>query len=318
MILVTGNAGFIGFHLTKTLLEKGHEVAGIDAVNNYYDPALKEKRLEILSRYPGFHFHRIDLCNLEEVSVVFNKYSPDRVCHLAAQAGVRYSLTHPFAYQKSNNEGFLNVLELSRHQKVNNFVYASSSSVYGSNTKLPFSESDPVDHPISLYAATKRSNELVAHCYSHLFNIPTSGLRFFTVYGPWGRPDMALFLFTRSILEGKPIDVFNNGKMKRNFTYVDDVVDGIIRVLDNPRPYELYNIGNSRAEELLDFISVIEKHLGRKATLNMLPMQPGDVPATVADISKMRALGFEPRTDVQEGVGKFVEWYLEYFGGKGR
>ncbi|MDR0305927.1 MAG: NAD-dependent epimerase/dehydratase family protein [Chitinispirillales bacterium] len=310
MILVTGNAGFIGFHLTKALLDKGVEVAGIDSVNDYYDPSLKEKRLDILSKYKKFYFHRLDLCDYEGCSEVFSKYKPEKVCHLAAQAGVRYSLSHPFAYQKSNNEGFLNIIELGRHGRVKNFVYASSSSVYGANKKLPFSESDPVDHPISLYAATKRSNELVAHCYSHLFGLPASGLRFFTVYGPWGRPDMALFLFTRSILEGKPIDVFNNGGMKRNFTYIDDVVDGIIRVLDNPLPYELYNIGNNRAEQLLDFISVIEKCLDKKAQYNFLPMQPGDVPATVADISKMRALGFEPATDIGVGIKRFVEWYL--------
>jgi len=313
MVLVTGNAGFIGFHLTKRLLDEGVEVAGIDSVNNYYDPSLKEKRLEILSGYKKFYFHRLDLCDYGGCSKIFSKYKPERVCHLAAQAGVRYSLSHPFAYQKSNNEGFLNMIELARHGGVKNFVYASSSSVYGANKKLPFSEDDPVDHPISLYAATKRSNELTAHCYSHLFGLPASGLRFFTVYGPWGRPDMALFLFTQSIIQGKPIDVFNNGDMKRNFTYIDDVVDGIIKTLDNPRPYELYNIGNSRAEQLLDFIGVIEKCLDKKAQLNFLPMQPGDVPATVADITKMRALGYEPRTNIDEGIKRFVEWYLTIY-----
>jgi len=313
MILVTGNAGFIGFHLTKRLLDEGMEVAGIDSVNNYYDPSLKEKRLNILNKYKNFHFHRIDLCDYDECAKVFEEYKPKKVCHLAAQAGVRYSLTHPSAYQKSNNEGFLNIIELARHNNgIENFVYASSSSVYGANKKLPFSESDPVDQPISLYAATKRSNELTAHCYSHLFSLPTSGLRFFTVYGPWGRPDMALFLFTKSILEGRPIDVFNNGDMKRNFTYIDDVVEGIVRVLNNPKPYELYNIGNNRAEQLLDFISVIEKCLDKKAVLNFLPMQPGDVPATVADISKIGALGFEPKTDIGKGIKQFVDWYLEF------
>lgn len=313
MILVTGNAGFIGFHLTRTLLDKGVEVAGIDSVNDYYDPTLKEKRLELLGGYKNFHFHRLDLCDYEGCKEVFSEFKPQKVCHLAAQAGVRYSLSHPFAYQKSNNEGFLNMLELARHHEVKNFVYASSSSVYGANTKLPFSENDPVDNPISLYAATKRSNELTAYCYSHLFKLPTSGLRFFTVYGPWGRPDMALFLFTKAILEGKPIDVFNHGKMKRNFTYVDDVVDGIMKVLDNPRPCEVYNIGNNKAEELLDFIRVIEEKLKKKATLNMMPMQPGDVPATVADISKMKKLGFEPRTNIEEGISRFVDWYVEYY-----
>lgn len=313
MVLVTGNAGFIGFHLTKSLLDRGEEVVGVDSVNDYYDQSLKEKRLELLSGYKNFHFHRVDLCDYEGCSGIFSEYRPRRVCHLAAQAGVRYSLSHPFVYQKSNNEGFLNMLELSRHGKVENFVYASSSSVYGANTKLPFSESDPVDRPISLYAATKRSNELTAHCYSRLFGIPSSGLRFFTVYGPWGRPDMALFLFTKSILRGEPIDVFNNGDMKRNFTYIDDVVDGVIKALDNPRECELYNIGNGRAEQLLDFIGVIEKCLGKKAKYNFLPMQPGDVPATVADISKMRALGFEPKTNIEEGIKKFVDWYVDYY-----
>jgi UDP-glucuronate 4-epimerase len=313
MVLVTGNAGFIGFHLTKSLLDRGEEVVGVDSVNDYYDQSLKEKRLELLSGYKNFHFHRVDLCDYEGCSGIFSEYRPRRVCHLAAQAGMRYSLSHPFVYQKSNNEGFLNMLELSRHGKVENFVYASSSSVYGANTKLPFSESDPVDRPISLYAATKRSNELTAHCYSRLFGIPSSGLRFFTVYGPWGRPDMALFLFTKSILRGEPIDVFNNGDMKRNFTYIDDVVDGVIKALDNPRECELYNIGNGRAEQLLDFIGVIEKCLGKKAKYNFLPMQPGDVPATVADISKMRALGFEPKTNIEEGIKKFVDWYVDYY-----
>jgi len=314
MILVTGSAGFIGFHLTKSLLERGEEIAGIDSVNDYYDPSLKEKRLELLSGYKNFHFHRLDLCDYDGCSKVFSEYRPERVCHLAAQAGVRYSLNHPFVYQKSNNEGFINILELCRHNNVTNFVYASSSSVYGANTKLPFSESDRVDHPISLYAATKRANELTAYSYSRLFGIPSSGLRFFTVYGPWGRPDMALFLFTKSILRGEPIDVFNNGDMKRNFTYIDDIVDGVIKTLDNPRGYELYNIGNSRGERLLDFIGVIEKCLGKKAKYNFLPMQPGDLPATVADISKIRTLGFEPKMNIEEGIKKFVEWYVGYYG----
>ena len=258
MILVTGSAGFIGFHLTRRLLTEGNEVIGIDNVNSYYDPELKNNRLTQLQSFSNFHFYKIDICDFEALETVFKKHKPQLICHLAAQAGVRYSLTHPFTYQKSNNEGFLNILEISRHSGVKNFVYASSSSVYGKNTKLPFSESDPVDQPISLYAATKRANELTAYCYSHLFDIPCSGLRFFTVYGPWGRPDMALFLFTRSILENKPIQIFNNGKMMRNFTYVDDIVDGIIRVLNNPAPYEIYNIGNSKAENLLDFIEEIE------------------------------------------------------------
>jgi UDP-glucuronate 4-epimerase len=226
---------------------------------------------------------------------------------------VRYSLTHPFVYQKSNNEGFLNILEMARKHSVHNFVYASSSSVYGSNTKLPFSESDRTDTPISLYAATKKANEVTAHCYSHLYGIPCSGLRFFTVYGPWGRPDMALFMFTKNILSGQTIDVFNNGKMKRNFTYIDDIVEGIVITLNNPVPYEVYNIGNSRAEELMDFIGEIEKNVSKKAIINYLPMQPGDVPATVADISKLQQLGYNPRTNIDEGIKKFVEWYREYY-----
>jgi len=313
MILVTGVAGFIGYHLCTRLANEGLEVAGIDIVNDYYDPALKQARLARLNGNRHFHFHKVDLCDFEGMEKIFKEYSPDLVCHLAAQAGVRYSLTHPFVYQKSNNEGFLNILELTRRGNVKNLVYASSSSVYGTNTRLPFSEEDPVDHPISLYAATKRSNELTAHCYSHLFGIPCSGLRFFTVYGPWGRPDMALFLFTSSILQDKPIDVFNEGRMMRNFTYIDDIVEGIVRVLDNPRPYELYNIGNSRAENLMDFIHEIEKVIGKKAKIHYLPMQPGDVPATMADITKIRKLGYEPRTNIDAGIRKFVEWYRKYY-----
>lgn len=314
MIIVTGAAGFIGYHLARSLLDDGIEVTGVDNVNQYYDPALKQARLDILSNYDAFEFHKLDLCDYEGLKAVFAKASAARICHLAAQAGVRYSLTDPFAYQKSNNEGFLNILHLAKEHRVENFVYASSSSVYGGNTKLPFCETDPVDHPISLYAATKRSNELVAHCYSHLFGLPCSGLRFFTVYGPWGRPDMALFKFTKAILENAPIDVYNHGNMRRNFTYVDDVVRGIRITLDNPVPYELYNIGNNRAENLMTFIETIERMLGKEAEKNFLPMQPGDVPATVADISKLQALGFEPRTDIDAGVERFVAWYREYYG----
>ena len=250
MILVTGSAGFIGYHLTNRLLAEGNDVIGIDNINSYYDPQLKNARLRRLQSFPGFHFYKVDICDYSAMENVFKTHGPRLICHLAAQAGVRYSLSHPFTYQKSNNEGFLNILELSRHYGVDNFVFASSSSVYGKNTKLPFSESDPVDHPISLYAATKRANELTAYCYSHLYGIPCSGLRFFTVYGPWGRPDMALFLFTRSILENEPVQIFNNGNMKRNFTYIEDIVDGIVRVLNKPNPYEIYNIGNGKAENL--------------------------------------------------------------------
>jgi UDP-glucuronate 4-epimerase len=313
MVFLTGAAGFIGFHVSKKLLETGNEVIGIDNMNDYYDPALKEARLSLLSKYSNFKFYKIDLCDFDGLKSIFDKFNPQLICHLAAQAGVRYSITNPFAYQKSNSEGFLNIIELSKNYKVSNFVYASSSSVYGNNTKLPFSESDPVDHPISLYAATKRANELTAHCYSHLFGIPCSGLRFFTVYGPWGRPDMALFMFTKAILEGKPIQVFNNGKMMRNFTFIDDIVDGVIRVLETPKPYEIYNIGNNRAENLLDFIKEIETNLGKKAQMQFCPIQPGDVPATVADINKICSIGYEPKTNIDKGISQFVSWYKNYY-----
>ena len=313
MILVTGAAGFIGFHVVQELLSRGQEVIGIDSINEYYDPMLKQQRLKILAKDKNFIFEKIDLCDYDKLITLFKKHTPEKVCHLAAQAGVRYSVTHPFAYQKSNNEGFLNVLELSRNYQVSNFVYASSSSVYGSNTKLPFSETDPVDTPISLYAATKRSNELVAHSYSHLYNLPCSGLRFFTVYGPWGRPDMALFIFTKSIIDGTPIQIYNEGKMSRNFTYIDDIVDGVIRVLYKPKKYEIYNIGNSKAEKLLDFIEEIEINIGKKAVREYCPMQPGDVVATMADINKIKSLGYQPKTDIKEGIANFIKWYKSYY-----
>jgi UDP-glucuronate 4-epimerase len=313
MILITGAAGFIGFNLSKRLLSDGFEIIGIDNLNEYYDPSLKQNRLKILQNYKRFSFHNIDLSNYDALETLFKTNKIKKICHLAAQAGVRYSLTHPHVYQKSNGEGFLNILELARHYNVENFVYASSSSVYGKNTKIPFSETDPVEHPISIYAATKRSNELVAYSYSHLFGIPCSGLRFFTVYGPWGRPDMALFIFTKSIINNEPISVFNNGNMVRNFTYVDDIVDGIVRVLDTPLPYEIYNIGNSRAETLLDFINEIEKNLGKKAIRNYLPLQPGDVPNTIADIEKIKKLGYEPKTNIDIGIKNFITWYKEYY-----
>lgn len=312
MIMVTGAAGFIGYHVSKALCEQNVEVVGIDNVCDYYDPALKRARLNLLKDFHGFHFYEADICDYALLNSLFIKHPIAKVCHLAAQAGVRYSLTHPFAYQKSNNEGFLNVIECARHHHIKNFVFASSSSVYGSNTKMPFSESDRVDTPVSLYAATKRSNELVAHCYSRLYNLPCSGLRFFTVYGPWGRPDMALFIFTKAILEGKPIDVYNNGTMRRNFTYIDDIVKGVLLTLNAPVAYEIYNIGNSRAENLLDFIHEIERHCNKKAVMNFLPMQPGDVPETVADIIKLRKLGYDPSTNIDKGVQRFVEWYKAY------
>lgn len=314
MIIVTGCAGFIGYHLCSYLLaQKKHKIIGIDSVNEYYDPELKKARLSQLLPSPDFSFHKVDICDFESMEKIFACSNAEMVCHLAAQAGVRYSITHPFAYQKSNNEGFLNILELSRRYKVNNFVYASSSSVYGKNSKLPFSEDDPVDQPISLYAATKRSNELTAFCYNHLYKLNTSGLRFFTVYGPWGRPDMALFIFTKAIIENRPIEIFNNGKMLRNFTYIGDIVDGIVRVLNNPKPCEIYNIGNDRAENLLDFISEIECCIGKKAIRNYQPMQMGDVPSTVADIRKIQSLGYQPKTNIDKGIKNFINWYHDYY-----
>jgi UDP-glucuronate 4-epimerase len=313
MILLTGAAGFIGFHVALKLLDEGEEVVGIDNLNTYYDPLLKEARLAVLKQREGFHFYKTDICDYDALVSIASRYRFRAVCHLAAQAGVRYSLTHPFAYQKSNNEGFLCLIELARHHGVENFVYASSSSVYGGNTKLPFSESDRVDSPISLYAATKRSNELTAHCYSHLFGLNCSGLRFFTVYGPWGRPDMALFKFTKAILAGDPIEVYNQGKMTRNFTYIDDIVQGVCLTLANPVRNDIYNIGNSRAEDLLDFIHEIEKVCGKKAAITYLPLQAGDVPATVADIAKLAQLGYAPKTNIDVGIRNFIAWYRGYY-----
>lgn len=313
MICVTGAAGFIGFHVAQRLCEEGNEIVGIDNLNSYYDPSLKEARLKILEQCRGFHFYKMDICDFEGMCSIAKRHGVSTICHLAAQAGVRYSLSNPFAYQKSNNEGFMSVIEMARRYVAGNFVFASSSSVYGGNTKLPFSEEDRVDSPVSLYAATKRSNELTARCYSHLFGLNCTGLRFFTVYGPWGRPDMALFLFTKAILEGRPIEVFNQGKMKRNFTYIDDIVDGVLLALEHPAPYEIYNIGNSRAEELMDFVREIEKNLGKKAVINLKPMQPGDVAATIADIEKLSKLGYRPKTNIDVGIKKFIEWYRGYY-----
>ncbi len=299
-ILVTGSAGFIGFHLSKKLLEDGVEVIGYDSVNNYYDPTLKEARLKILQKFNNFTFYRKNLCDFDALELVFKNHSIKKVCNLAAQAGVRYSIINPFAYQKSNMEGFLNIIELSKRAKIENFVYASSSSVYGKNKKLPFSISDNVDHPISLYAASKKANELIAHTYSHLYELPTTGLRFFTVYGPYGRPDMALFIFTKKILAGDPIEVYNHGNMKRDFTYIDDIVNGVISALNHPFDYEVFNLGNHRSENLMDFIGLIEKNLHKKAEINFQPIQPGDVPETFADIDHAREkLGFEPTTTIE-------------------
>lgn len=331
-ILVTGAAGFIGFHLAKRLLDRGDEVIGLDNLVPYYDVQLKKDRLAQLTDRPNFTFLPIDLSDRQAVADVFSQHRPQRVVNLAAQAGVRYSLQNPHAYVDANLVGFVNVLEGCRHHDVEHLVYASSSSVYGANTTFPFSIHDNVDHPLSLYAATKKSNELMAHTYSHLFGIPTTGLRFFTVYGPWGRPDMALFVFTKCILEDRPIDVFNEGKMQRDFTYIDDIVEGVLRVTDtiaqpNPQwtgdapdpgtsaaPYRVYNIGNNQPVELLYFIEVLERCLGKKAQKNMLPMQPGDVPRTAADVDALaEAVGFRPNTPIEEGIARFVDWYRNYY-----
>jgi UDP-glucuronate 4-epimerase len=312
--LVTGAAGFIGFHLSQKLLENGNRVIGLDNLNPYYDVSLKKARLGRLKSHEGFLFKKADIEDLPQLKKIFQDQPIDRICNLAAQAGVRYSLIDPFSYQKSNLEGFLNLLEMAREHRVSNFVYASSSSVYGKNDTYPFSTEDRVETPVSLYGATKKANELMAHAYSHLFDIPCTGLRFFTVYGPWGRPDMALFLFAEAILKNKPIKVYNHGRMKRDFTYIDDIVDGTLAALDRPYPYEVFNLGNSKVIELMDFIRVIEEGLGKKAKKEMLPMQPGDVPETSADIQKSRdMLGFNPKTSIKEGVGKFLTWYREYY-----
>ncbi len=331
-ILVTGAAGFIGFHLARRLLDRGDTVVGLDNLNDYYDVTLKQARLAQLDGHPRFRFAKLDLADRAGMERLFADEHPRRVAHMAAQAGVRYSLTNPRAYVDSNLVGFTNVLEGCRHHRVEHLVYASSSSVYGANTKLPFSVHDNVDHPVSLYAATKKANELMAHTYSHLYGLPTTGLRFFTVYGPWGRPDMALFLFTRAILEGQPIDVYNHGQMRRDFTYIDDIIEGVVRVIDrlpapNPAwdgnapdpgtsraPYRLYNIGNHNSVELLHLIEVLENALGRRAERRLLPMQPGDVPATFADVDDLvRDVGFQPNTPIEVGVERFVKWYREFY-----
>lgn len=314
-MLVTGSAGFIGFHLSKRLLETGYAVVGVDNLNPYYDVNLKRARLDILKSHDNFSFYQSDIQDLQGLKDIFKEHRVTKICNLAAQAGVRYSLEDPFSYQKSNIEGFLNLLELARKYKVSNFVYASSSSVYGKNRKSPYSVEDRVDNPISLYAATKKANELMAHAYSHLFEIPCTGLRYFTVYGPWGRPDMALFLFTDAILKKRPINVYNYGEMRRDFTYIDDIIDGTIRAIERPVPYEIFNLGNSDSVALLDFIRVIEEELGQEAEKNMMPLQPGDVAETVADIRRSRELlGFNPRTPLREGIRKFISWYREYYG----
>ena len=331
-ILVTGAAGFIGSTVSHRLLARGDHVVGLDNLNDYYDVRLKEDRLARLTPQPGFSFVKMDVADRDGMAALFDREKFDRVIHLAAQAGVRYSLQNPHAYIDSNVVGFMNVLEGCRHHAVQHLVYASSSSVYGGNTKMPFSEHDSVDHPVSMYAATKKANELMAHTYSHLFGLPTTGLRFFTVYGPWGRPDMALFLFTKAILEGRPIDVFNHGHMQRDFTFVDDIVEGVLRVLDRPAepdpafdrlqpdpgtgwaPYRVFNIGNQDPVPLLDFIAAIEDALGLKAQKNLLPLQDGDVLATYADVDALTTwTGFKPATDIRTGIGRFVDWYRAYY-----
>ena len=331
-LLVTGAAGFIGFHTARLLLERGDEVVGLDSLNSYYDPALKQARLEILKDYPQFRFVKADIADREAMETLFRAEKFQRVVHLAAQAGVRYSIENPHAYVHSNITGFLQVIEGCRRTQVEHLVYASTSSVYGANTQMPFTERQGVDHPLSLYAATKRSNELMAHSYSSLYGLPTTGLRFFTVYGPWGRPDMALFLFTKNILAGLPIDVFNDGHHRRDFTYVDDIVKGVLAAVDhvawpdptwdsddpNPStsyvPYRIYNIGNQTPVALLRYIEVLEQCLGRKAQKNLLPMQPGDVPDTWADVEALiKDVGYRPGTELQTGVKQFVEWYLAYY-----
>jgi UDP-glucuronate 4-epimerase len=332
-LLVTGAAGFIGFHTARRLLDRGDAVVGLDNLSDYYDVRLKRDRLAQLEGREGFRFEKLDLADRAALAELFRREWFDGVVHLAAQAGVRYSLTHPESYIDANLVGFGNVLEGCRHSGVNHLVYASSSSVYGANTAMPFSVHQNVDHPLSLYAATKKANELMAHTYSHLYGLPTTGLRFFTVYGPWGRPDMALFLFTKAILEGRPIEVFNHGNMRRDFTYIDDIVEGVVRTLDRTAepapewsgdapdpgtsraPYRLYNIGNNRPVELMHLIETLEGCLGRQAEKNMLPMQPGDVPATFADIDDLaRDVDFRPGTPIEEGVARFVAWYREYYG----
>ena len=315
--LVTGSAGFIGFHVARTLLAYGAQVVGLDNFNDYYSPALKRDRDRELRQNPNFISVTADLTSLAALEALFQSHQPQKICHLAAQAGVRYSLVNPFAYQKSNLEGFLNLLELAKRHQVERFVYASSSSVYAGLTEMPFSESQRVDTPISLYAATKKANELMAHAYSHLFAVPTVGLRFFTVYGPWGRPDMAMWLFAEAMLKGKPIKVFNYGKMQRDFTFIDDIVQGVVAALMAPglERYEIFNLGNHRAEELSRVIGILESELKVEAKQQLWPIQPGDVPATYADTNRAQTkLGFQPTTPIEIGIPRFVEWYLDYNG----
>jgi len=311
-VLVTGAAGFIGYHLSKSLLDDGYEVLGIDNLNDYYDPSLKLARLEQLKPYDNFKFEKIDISDRKSITQSFNSFKPNKVVNLAAQAGVRYSIENPYAYMNSNFVGFLNIIELCRHNDVEGFIYASSSSIYGGNTKIPSSIDDRVDNPISLYAASKKSNELIANSYSHLYGLRTTGLRYFTVYGPWGRPDMAMFIFTKKILAGEPIPVFNNGNMKRDFTYIDDIISGTRTAIDKNYKCEIFNLGNHKSEKLMDMIGLLEKGLGTKAEINFLPMQPGDVVESFADIMKsIQKLSFTPKTSINKGIEKFIKWYKE-------
>lgn len=331
-ILVTGSAGFIGFHVARALLEEGNEVIGLDNLNKYYDVNLKLARNKILKKYPNYTFYKIDLQDRKRIDALFTKNKIQKVCHLGAQAGVRYSLINPYCYIDSNIVGFLNIVEASRRNKIKHFVFASSSSVYGANTKMPYSVHQNVDHPLSLYAATKKSNELIAHTYAHLYKLPCTGLRFFTVYGPWGRPDMALFIFTKAITKGKTINVFNYGKMQRDFTYIDDIVEGVVRVLkkipkpdlkwDSTRPdagasyapYKIYNIGNHNPVNLMDVITLLEENIGKKAKIHFEPMQPGDVPSTYADIDDLiEDVNFVPKTSFEEGTKRFIQWYKDFY-----
>jgi UDP-glucuronate 4-epimerase len=331
-ILITGSAGFIGFSVSKYLLKRGHDIVGIDNHNDYYDPTMKESRLKKLKEYTNYQHYRVDLIDKKNIDEIFNKYKPDKVINLAAQAGVRYSMKNPLAYINSNILGFAHILENCHQHEIEHLVYASTSSVYGANTKTPFSEHDSANHPLSVYAASKKSNELMAHSYSYLYQMPTTGLRFFTVYGPWGRPDMALFKFTKAILEEKPIDVFNYGKHTRDFTYIDDIVEGVIKTLDNPSkgndnwnsdqpdpatskaPWRIYNIGNNNPVQLMDYIDVLEKTLGKKAKINFLPLQPGDVQDTYSNTDNLNEkFNYKPSTSVIDGISKFVKWYKDYY-----
>jgi UDP-glucuronate 4-epimerase len=332
IIIVTGSAGFIGFSVCTKLLERGDVVIGIDNHNDYYDPKIKEARVKILKKHSNYKHYQVDISDQSSLEIIFKKYKPNKVINLAAQAGVRYSMENPIVYVKSNILGFANILENCRYYKIEHLVYASTSSVYGANTKMPFSEQDSANHPLSVYAASKKSNELMAHTYSHLYKLPTTGLRFFTVYGPWGRPDMALFKFTKAILEEKPIEVFNHGNHTRDFTYIDDIVEGVIRTSDTPSdinsnwdsnnpdpssssaPWKIYNIGNNRPIKLMDYIDALEKALSKKAKINFLPLQPGDVPDTYADVTSLQnKFNYKPSTSVLKGVSKFIEWYKAYF-----